>query len=123
MLHNGYAQMCSVVHEARNIVLGHLGQLFLENALQACQDDGAFALPIVVDDSEFNLPIALFYDGRLLGKRDYPFYGGRGGVLGGRRCQRVLLYALRRAIGRVGRRFALSFMSRAVSLQLAEGNV
>ena len=116
MFHDGYAQMGSVVDEARNVVLWHLGQLFLEDTLQACQDDGALPLPIIVDYSEFNLPIALFYDGGLLGEWHYTFHGRRGGIVGSRRCRGILLYALGRAVGRVGRRFALSFSARRVSL-------
>ena len=123
MLHDCYAQMCSIVDEACNIVLWHFRQLFLENALQARQDDGALPLPIVVDHSEFNLPIALFYDSRLLREWYYAFHGGRGGIVGSRGCRGILLYALRRAVGRVGRRFALGFRRILVSLQFAEGYV
>ena len=120
MLHNGYTQVCSIVDKTGNIVLWHLGQLLLENALEARQDNSALPLPIVVDDSEFDFSVALFYYRRFLGEWDYAFHGGCGRLVGGRGGRGVLLYALGRAIGRVGSRFALGFGTRRISLQSVE---
>ena len=57
--------MGTVVYEAGDVVLGHLGQLFLEDAFQAREDDEALALVVVVDHSKLDLAIALFDDGGL----------------------------------------------------------
>jgi hypothetical protein len=123
VLHNGYTQMCPVVYEARDVVLGHLGQLFLENALQTRQDDGAFPPPVIIHDPELNLAIALLDDSRLLWKGDYPFDWGRGRLVGLLRCRRAVLYALRGCAGGVGSRFALGFVGQIVSYAQAQGQV
>lgn len=39
LFNNGDAEMGSVIDESRYVVLGHLGQLFLENALESSKDD------------------------------------------------------------------------------------
>jgi len=54
--------MCAIVDESGYVILGHLWELFLEDALQASQNDQAFTLVIVVDDSEFDLAISFFDD-------------------------------------------------------------
>lgn len=115
VFHNSYTQVRSVVDETSNVVLGHLGQLLLEDTLQARQDDCAFPPAVIVDDSELNLAIALLDNSRLLWKGHYPFDWGRGGVVGLFRCRWAMLYALRGGVGRIGGRFALGWMGRGVS--------
>lgn len=68
LLDDGDGQMGSIVDESRNIVLGHFGELLLEDALEAGEDDEGFALVIVVDNAKFDFAIALFEDGGLDGK-------------------------------------------------------
>lgn len=58
-------EMGPVVDESRNIVLGHLRQLFLKYALQSCKDYETFPLVIVVDNTEFYFAIAFFDYSRL----------------------------------------------------------
>lgn len=58
MLDDGNRKMRPVVYKSRDIVLGHLGKLLLEDALQPREDDEAFPGPIIVDHSKFNLPAA-----------------------------------------------------------------
>jgi hypothetical protein len=65
LLDDGDRQMGSVVDESRNVVFGHFGELLLEDALEAGEDDERFALVIIVDNSEFNFAIALLEDGGL----------------------------------------------------------
>ena len=94
-LHDSYTEMRAIVDQSGDIVLGHLGQLFLEYALKTRQDDGALPAPIVVDHSELDLAISLFDDSRLLGKRYDAFGRWWGGISGG--------IALALAFGRRGR--------------------
>lgn len=109
-LHNSYAQVGAVVDKSRNVVFGHLRQLFLEDALQARQDDCALSPPIVVDHSELNLPITLLYDSGLLWEGHDPFDRRRRAVIGSGGCGGArLLYALGGAVGRLCGRFALCY--------------
>lgn len=57
--------MGSIVDESRDVVLGHFGELLLEDALEAGEDDEGFALVIVVDYAKFDFAIALLEDGGL----------------------------------------------------------
>ena len=57
--------MGAIVHKPRYIILGHFGELFLENAFQAGEDNETFAGIVVVHHSELNLTGSLFYDSRL----------------------------------------------------------
>lgn len=57
--------MGPVVHQPRNVVLGHLGQLFLKYAFQSSQDDCALSLIVIIHDAEFDFAIALLEDGGL----------------------------------------------------------
>jgi hypothetical protein len=55
----------AVVNQAGNVVLGHLGELLLKDALQAGHDDEAVLLAIVVDNAKLDLAVALLDDGGL----------------------------------------------------------
>lgn len=57
--------MGSVVNEASNVVLWHLGQLLLEDTLETTQDDHGLPLVVVVDYPEFDLAISFFNDTKL----------------------------------------------------------
>ena len=57
--------MCPIVDEPCYVVFRHFGELFLEDAFQASEDDAAFAATVVVDDSELDLVLALFDHGGL----------------------------------------------------------
>lgn len=58
--------MGPIIHQASYIVFRHLWQLLLKNAFQASQDDEAFSPVVVVDNTEFDLAIALLcYSGLL----------------------------------------------------------
>lgn len=60
MLHNCNRQVRTVVYQSCNIVLRHLGKLFLEDALEARQDNKTVVRSIVVDHAELNIASALF---------------------------------------------------------------
>jgi hypothetical protein len=66
MLDNGNGQMCPIVNQSRDIILRHLWELFLKNALQSGENDKALPLPIVVHHSEFNFAISFFDHGGLM---------------------------------------------------------
>lgn len=70
LLDDCYAQMRPVVDKPRNIVLGHLGQLFLENTFQACENDCALSPSIIVDDAELDVSFSLLDGSRILGEGD-----------------------------------------------------
>lgn len=57
--------MGSVIDKTRNVVLGHLGQLLLEDALEVGQDDETLAFVIVVDNAELDFAIAFLNYGGL----------------------------------------------------------
>lgn len=57
--------MGPVIYQTGDVVLGHLGELFLEYAFQAGQDDQAFALIVVVDNPELDFSLAFLDDRRL----------------------------------------------------------
>jgi hypothetical protein len=57
--------MCPVVNQSRNVVFRHLWQLFLEDAFEASQDNKAFPIPIIIDNSELDITRSLFDDGGL----------------------------------------------------------
>lgn len=52
--------MRSVIDKSRNIILGHFRKLFLEDTLQARQDDEAVVRSIIIHDSELDITSALF---------------------------------------------------------------
>jgi hypothetical protein len=60
-----YREMGSVVYQTGDIILGHLGELLLEDAFQTRHYNETFTFVIIVDHSEFDLAFALFDDGRL----------------------------------------------------------
>ena len=64
-----YRQVRSVVDESRDIILGHLGQLFLENTLKTCEDNKGFPLIVVVHHPELDLAGPLFNDSWLVQDR------------------------------------------------------
>lgn len=70
MLDNRDRQMRSIIHQPRNIILGHFGKLFLENAFQPREDHKAVARPVVIDHPEFNISSTLLENCRLY-KSDY----------------------------------------------------
>lgn len=73
--------MCPIVDETSDIVLWHLRQLLLEDTFQPCEYYSALPLAIVVDNPEFNLASALFYDSGFLWERN-ELLRRRGGILG-----------------------------------------
>lgn len=54
--------MSSVVDQPSNVILGHLGQLFLEYTFQASQDDHALPLIVVIYHAKLDLALALFFN-------------------------------------------------------------
>lgn len=52
--------MRSVVDKPGYIILGHLRELFLEYAFEACEDDEALPGRVIVNDTEFDLSFSLF---------------------------------------------------------------
>ena len=52
--------MCAVVDQSGNVVSRHLGQLLLEDVLEARQDYRAVARIVVVDDAKFDFAFSLF---------------------------------------------------------------
>lgn len=65
LLDDGDGQMGSIVDESRDVVFGHFGELLLEDALEACEDDERLALVVIVDDAKLYFAIALLEDGGL----------------------------------------------------------
>ena len=65
--------MRPIVHKPGYVILGHFGELFLEDTFQTSQNDEAVARIIIVDDSEFDFSIALFDNGWLEGA-DHQLY-------------------------------------------------
>jgi hypothetical protein len=66
MLDNSDGEMRPVVYKSRNVILRHLRQLFLEDALQAREDDQTLPVPIVVHNAELNFPSAFLEDSSLI---------------------------------------------------------
>lgn len=66
LLDDGDGQVGTVVDKARDVILGHLGELFLEDALQAGEDDEGLAIVVVVYYTELDFAGALFDDGGLV---------------------------------------------------------
>lgn len=65
MLYDSDGKMRPVIYQPSYIIFWHLGELFLEYALQSSKDDEAFPFTVIVHHAEFNLPIALLDDSRL----------------------------------------------------------
>lgn len=59
--------MRSIVDQPRNIILGHFRKLFLEDALQAREDDKAVVRPIIIHHAKLNISSALLENSRLEG--------------------------------------------------------
>lgn len=57
--------MGTVVYQTGYIVLWHFGELLLENALEACEDDEALALVVIINNTELNLAISFLDNCRL----------------------------------------------------------
>jgi hypothetical protein len=51
--------MRSIVNQSRNIVLGHFRKLFLEDALEARQDDKAVVGSVIVHNAKLDITSAL----------------------------------------------------------------
>lgn len=60
MLDNSHGKMRSVVYKSRNVVLGHLRKLLLEDAFQTRQNDKAVARTIVVYNAKLDVTSAFF---------------------------------------------------------------
>lgn len=75
--------MRPIIDKPCYIVLWHLRQLFLEYALQACQDDGALPPPVVVDHPELDFVVPLFDNSRLFGKGHNALDDWWGAIVGG----------------------------------------
>lgn len=60
VFHNRNRKMRPIIDQSRNIILRHLGQLFLENALQPGEDNKAIPVPIIIDHSELDISSTLF---------------------------------------------------------------
>ena len=54
--------MSSVVDKSRDVILGHLGQLLLEDAFEAGQNDHTLARVVVVDHPMCDVSVALLDD-------------------------------------------------------------
>lgn len=65
LLDDGHTQVRPIVYEAGYIVLGHLGELLLEDTLEAGKDDVRVVATVIIDDSKLNLAISLLDDCRL----------------------------------------------------------
>lgn len=65
MLDNRDGQMRSIIHQPGDIILGHLGELLLENAFQPRKNHKAVARPVVIDHPEFNVSSTLLKNRRL----------------------------------------------------------
>lgn len=65
LLDDGDGQMGSIVDESRDVVLGHFGELLLEDTFEAGKNNEGLALVVVVDHAEFDFAIALLEDGGL----------------------------------------------------------
>lgn len=57
--------MRAVIYQSCYIVLRHLRELLLKDALKSGQDNDAVAAIVIIDNSELNIPIALLYNGWL----------------------------------------------------------
>ena len=62
--------MCAIIDQAGYVVLGHLGQLLLEDAFESCQDNETLSLVVVVDHAEFDLAISFLDNRGLLWERN-----------------------------------------------------
>lgn len=60
MLDNSHGKMRSVIYKSRNVVLGHLRKLLLEDAFQARQNDKAVARTIIVYNAKLDFTSAFF---------------------------------------------------------------
>ena len=54
--------MRTIINKSRNIILWHFRKLLLKYAFETCQDDKTLSLVVVVDNSEFDFAISLFYN-------------------------------------------------------------
>jgi hypothetical protein len=59
-LDNGYRDMTSIINQSSYVVFGHLGELFLEYAFQAGENDHTFTLVVIVDHPELDVSISFF---------------------------------------------------------------
>ena len=75
-LHDCDAQMCAIIDQPCYVVLGHLWQLFLEDAFQASEDDHGSRLAVVIDDLEGDVAVPLLDHGGLLGEEGKGGFGG-----------------------------------------------
>lgn len=62
LLHNGHRQVCPIIYQSSNILLGHLGKLLLKDTFKTGKDDQTFSGVVVVHDSKFDIAIPFFYD-------------------------------------------------------------
>lgn len=66
LLDDGYGQVGSVVDESRDVIFGHLGKLFLEDALQTGEYDEGFPVVVIVYHPKLDLAGSFFDDGGLV---------------------------------------------------------
>lgn len=66
LLDDGDGQVGAVVDESSDVIFRHLGQLFLEDAFQACEDDEGLPLVVVVHNAELYFAVALLDDSGLV---------------------------------------------------------
>ncbi len=52
--------VCAIVDETGDVVLGHFQELLLKQAFEARKDDHALSGAIVVDHAELDLPVSFF---------------------------------------------------------------
>jgi hypothetical protein len=52
--------MCSIIDQTSDIVLGHLGELLLEDTFEAGKDDEALSGAVIVDNAKLDLSISFF---------------------------------------------------------------
>lgn len=62
---NSDGEMSAIIHEARDVVLGHLWKLFLKQILETREHDRITSAAIIVDHSEFDLAIMFLNHRRL----------------------------------------------------------
>ncbi len=64
--------MCPVIDQPGYVVLGHFWKLLLKYAFKARQNDETLSFVVVINDSEFDLAIALLNDCGLDFKKRQP---------------------------------------------------
>ena len=58
--------MRPIIDESSYVVLGHLGQLFLEYTFETSQYYHAFSFVVIIDHTKLDVTLPLFFNSRLL---------------------------------------------------------